>query len=84
MQPEMKQIDSMNKINKDWHSFTRPEESIVGLEEGNTHNIVADVSLLLKLLCITLLVRQHGRDVKHDLDVFVGSVHRLGAREIVH
>lgn len=42
---------------------------IVRLQEDHAHNVVANVSLPLKLLWIVLFVGQQSGHVKHDLDI---------------
>lgn len=45
------------------------EASVVRLEEHDTDDVVANVTLALKLLRIVLLIGQQGGHVEHDLNV---------------
>ncbi len=57
---------------------------VVGLEEDDTDDVVADVSLALQLLRIVLLVGEQRSHVEHDLYAAPVRVHRVQARQVVY
>ncbi len=57
---------------------------IVGLEEDDTDDVVAHVSLALQLLWVVLLVGEQRGHVEHDLYAAPVRVHRVQARQVVY
>ena len=62
----------------------RREIRRIRLQEDDTNDVVADVSLALQFLRIVLLVGQQSGHVEHDLDAPPVRVHRVQARQVVH